>query len=304
MIDVTEVQGNRPLVSVIVPAFNDAEGLRRCLEALDGQTLPKDRFEVLVVDNGSHPPLAPVVTPFRFARCLVEERPGSYAARNTGVQHATGELLAFTDADCQPAPDWLEGLVEIFERDGDVGAVGGRIEVRVSGDRRLAELYELVLTPFPQEQFVEREGFAATANLAVRSSAFRTVGPFNDGLLSSGDREWGNRLIAAGYVLRYAGQCTVVHPARRTIRSLVDKRRRIEGGVRRMWNGTGARADRPAATRLHPPRSSLAFSLLADPQKLGLARGEGLRVLLLAGILVAVRIAEGLRLRLGGRPVR
>lgn len=304
MIDVTEAWGGRPLVSVIVPVFNDADGLRRCLEALDGQTLPKDRFEVLVVDNGSHPPLAPVVTPFRFARCLVEARQGSYVARNTGVQHATGEILAFTDADCQPAPDWLEELVEIFERDGHVGAIGGRIEVRVSGERRLAELYELVLTPFPQEQFVAREGFAATANLAVRSSTFRAVGPFDDVLLSSGDREWGNRLIAAGYELRYAAECTVVHPARRTIRSLVDKRRRIEGGVRRMWNGTRALANRPAATRLHPPRSSLARSLLSEPQTFGLARGEGLRVLLLAGILVAVRIAEGLRLRLGGHPVR
>lgn len=304
MIDTTTAWGGRPLVSVIVPVFNDTSGLRRCLEALDGQTLPKDRFEVLVVDNGSHPPLAHVVAPFRFARCLVEARRGSYAARNAGVQHATGELLAFTDADCQPAPDWLEELVRIFEGDGHVGAIGGCIEVRVSSERRLAELYELVLTPFPQEQFVEREGFAATANLAVRNSTFRVVGPFDEGLLSSGDREWGNRLIAAGYELRYAAECIVVHPARRTIRALVDKRRRIEGGVSRLWKSAGSLAGRPAPTRLHPPRSSLARTLVSEPQTFGLTRGEGLQVLLLAGMLVAVRIAEGLRLHLGGHPVR
>jgi glycosyltransferase involved in cell wall biosynthesis len=299
-----ELSADYPKVSVIVPVFNDAVGLRRCLEALDDQSLPKDRYEVIVVDNGSQPPLASVVAPFQFARCVVEAKQGSYAARNTGVRNAVGELLAFTDADCEPSPDWLEQFVRTFECDDSVSALGGRVGISVSLKRKIAELYELVLTPFPQQKFIEREGFSVTANLAIRSSVFRSVGPFNERLFSSGDREWGNRMVAAGYQLRYAPQCTVIHPARRTIRSLIQKRRRIEGGTLGL-SITRTAGQRPVTfARLHPPRSMLAATLLLSPGQFGLGRIEGLQVLMLAGFLVAVRIGEALRLRCGGVPVR
>lgn len=293
-----------PVISVIVPVFNDSAGLRRCLEALERQSLPRDQFEVIVVDNGSNPPMGPVVAPFRFARCLVEATPGSYAARNAGVRQASGQLLAFTDADCQPIPDWLEQALGIFEREPGLSAIGGRIELIVSGERKLAELYELVLTPFPQQKFVEGEGFAATANMVVRHAAFNQVGPFNEALRSSGDRDWGNRLVTAGYQLRYAPQCVVAHPARRSVRSLVEKRRRIEGGAARLAMARDAVAPRRIMNRLHPPRASLARTLLLCPAEYGLGRIEGLQVLALAVGLVGVRIVEGARVRLGGDPVR
>ena len=165
----TNSTAGRPLFSVIVPVLDDAAGLHRCLEALDRQTLPKDWFEVIVVDNGSQQPMGPVVARFKFACCLSEAIPGSYAARNTGARHATGTLLAFTDADCEPRPDWLEQAARIFMQEPGVSAIGGSIELDISPDRSVAELYELVLSPFPQESFIRLGGFAATANLAFAS---------------------------------------------------------------------------------------------------------------------------------------
>ncbi|MEM8761253.1 MAG: glycosyltransferase family A protein, partial [Pseudomonadota bacterium] len=96
-----------PGISVIIPVFNDAGGLARCLDALARQT-DAAPFEVIVVDNGSDPPLDPATLPaLPSLRLIRETAPGSYAARNAGIAAARAAILAFTDADCRPRPDWL-----------------------------------------------------------------------------------------------------------------------------------------------------------------------------------------------------
>lgn len=292
-----------PRFSVVVPVFNDTEGLLVCLEALELQTFPKDRFEVIVVDNGSAHPLPRPDTSLRLM-IIFESRPGSYAARNAGVRRSRGELLAFTDADCQPAHDWLEQLDLLFDEDKSVMAIGGRIEVTISGERRPAELYELALTPFPQSRMVETGRYAATANLTVRRSAFQSVGEFDSELLSSGDREWGNRLVAQDLVLRYSSRPVVMHPARKSIRDLVKKRRRIAGGMIRYPGRSGVSRTSDHNGRIHDPRHVIAASLLFAPARFGLSRGDGAKAFCVAVLLVLVRIAEQIRVILGGAPVR
>src|SRR5262245_46024865 len=96
-----------PFVSVIIPVYNNPDGLRRCLHALEAQTYPKSRYEIIVVDNGSDTPPADMVRAFDRVTLLEEAVPSSYAARNRGLAQARGEVIAFTDSDCIPAPDWL-----------------------------------------------------------------------------------------------------------------------------------------------------------------------------------------------------
>src|SRR4051794_296822 len=91
---------NKPFVSIIIPVYNDGERLRTCLTALSKQTYPAERFEVLVIDNGSKVSPGPIVADFPFAKLSIETRPGSYCARNNGLALAKGEMFAFTDADC------------------------------------------------------------------------------------------------------------------------------------------------------------------------------------------------------------
>src|SRR5215216_464513 len=125
-----------PFVSVIVPVFNDAVRLRTCLEALVEQTFPRHRFEIIVVDNGSDQPLDGLVAELPRARLTVEPRPGSYAARNRGIALSRGDILAFTDSDCLPAPAWLECGVRSLTEDENCGLVGGHIEVVFSNPDR------------------------------------------------------------------------------------------------------------------------------------------------------------------------
>lgn len=94
-----------PFVSVVIPVFNDAERLEMCLRALEDQTYPADRYEVILVDNGSDASMEGLAAGFAGTRVAYEDRPGSYAARNKGVSLARGEVVAFTDSDCVPYRD-------------------------------------------------------------------------------------------------------------------------------------------------------------------------------------------------------
>jgi glycosyltransferase involved in cell wall biosynthesis len=219
-----------PLVSIIIPVFNQGDELRECLRAIEGQTYDHERFEVIAVDNGSSRPIDEVVAPFRFARCLREPKPGSYAARNRGIPASRGEILGFTDADCVPAADWIARGVDAVLRLGGDGMVGGSIELTVRDPRKptAAELYDSVCG-FPQESFI-RWGFSVTANLFTTRSTIDSVGPFDERLMSSGDLEWGQRVRARGLPQVYAADVRIAHPARRTLGELIRKIVRVAGG--------------------------------------------------------------------------
>jgi GT2 family glycosyltransferase len=95
------------------------------------------------------------------------------------------------------------------------------------------ELYECVKA-FPQQYFVEEEHFSVTANLFTFKFVMDKVGPFNEKLKSSGDVEWGQRVYAAGYGLRYANDVCVLHPARYSLRDYSQKAFRVIDGFRVM----------------------------------------------------------------------
>jgi glycosyltransferase involved in cell wall biosynthesis len=94
-----------PLLSVIVPVWNDESRIGQCIDALKRQSLDSALFEIIVVDNGSTDSTATVVSRYTNVVLLYEPQPGSYAARNTGLRHARGEYVAFTDSDCVPEED-------------------------------------------------------------------------------------------------------------------------------------------------------------------------------------------------------
>ena len=112
----------RPRVSLVVPVKNEARRIEQALAALRAQTLPP--VEVLVVDGHSLDGTADLARSCG-ARVFFEEYGTRAGACQVGVQNAVGDLIAFTDADCVPAANWLETLAANLE-DGVVG-VGGRI---------------------------------------------------------------------------------------------------------------------------------------------------------------------------------
>ncbi len=224
----------RPDVSIVIPVFNQGESLERCLRALEAQTYPHNRFEVVVVDNGSTSPVAEMVESFPFARCIREPKSGSYAARNRGILASRADVLAFTDADCLPTATWLERGVDTIRRLPRAGLVGGRIALEFcEGQRRTAaELFESIFG-FPQEQYIGW-GFAATANLFTTRDTFDRVGLFDEQLMSGGDQKWGNRVKQQGLKQQYADDVCVVHPARSTLGQLIQKTIRVAGGLQQI----------------------------------------------------------------------
>lgn len=222
---------SRPLVSVIIPVFNDTERLETCLRALQRQTYPPDSFEVVVVDNGSSQDLRPTQKRFPNVRFEREDKPGSYAARNLGVEVSRGSILAFTDSDCIPHPCWIEAGVCKMLQSENAGLVGGPINVfpALAHSPTAVEVYDMVLS-FPQHLFIAQWNFSATANLFTSRRVINSVGDFNADLKSGGDFEWGRRVKAAGFDLYYVPELEVAHPARRSLLQIIGKARRIEGG--------------------------------------------------------------------------
>jgi GT2 family glycosyltransferase len=220
-----DVQGDRPpLFSVIVPHYRDLVRLDACLNALERQVYPAEDFEVIVSDNASpEGELAVSTTIAGRARLTITDQRGAGPARNGGVAAARGRILAFTDSDCLPEPEWLqEGVSALALHD----FVGGRVNVLVAARARMTavEAYESVFA-FDNHAYVLKKGFTVTANLFCRRDVFDAVGGFAVGV--SEDVEWSHRARAAGFRIGYAPNAVVGHPARRTWDELRAKWRRM-----------------------------------------------------------------------------
>ncbi|MCU1463294.1 MAG: Dolichyl-phosphate mannose synthase related protein [Acidimicrobiales bacterium] len=231
----------------MVPVRDGAGTIGACLDALAGQR-GEPAFDVVVVDNGSTDATASIVAGHAIgARLITEARPGSYAARNAGIAAAAGRVLAFTDADCRPAPDWLAAGLRALT---DTGAsLAGGAVVLEPGRGRWARYDRAIY--LDQRHFVESDGFAATANLFAEARVFDDVGPFDGGLVSSGDVEFCRRATSAGHRLVYAPDAVVVHPPRTTLIETWRLHRRLGAGWAQLAaRGAGGSRWREPALRI------------------------------------------------------
>jgi len=201
-----------PMLSVIVPHYNDLGGLARCLDCLDQQTLSREQFEVVVADNNSPQGREAVEAVVRGrATVVVVTEKGAGPARNGAVAASRGEILAFTDSDCLPEPEWLTGGLEGLK---SYDFVGGRVRVSVPDPERMtgAEAFERVFA-FNFEDYINRKHFTGSGNLFCARTLFEAVGPFGVGV--SEDVDWSRRAVAAGFRLGYEKRAVIWHPARR-----------------------------------------------------------------------------------------
>lgn len=198
-------------ISVIIPHLNQPQMLARCLASLKDGTRQAD--EIIVVDNGSDvlPDVPAHVT------LLQEMTPGPGPARNLGVTHACGDVLAFIDADCLARFDWLDQAVSAIAQ-ADI--LGGDVRIAYVDPAKLTvlEAYESIYA-YRMERYIAEEGFTGTGNLVVKRAVLDTVGPFA-GLEKAEDRDWGQRATGMGIAITYVPQMRVYHPARRTFSEL------------------------------------------------------------------------------------
>lgn len=216
--------------SIIVPHFAQSDALRRCLESLERQTVGRGRFEIIVIDNATPGGVADIAREFPRVIVLTETQRGAAPARNKGLAAARGDAIAFIDADCVAAPDWLaQGLAGL----GAADLSGGRIIVTVANDGAPSpvEAFERVFA-FRQDDYVARKKFSATANLFVKRAAAARIGSFTNGL--SEDVDWCRRGVALGFHLAFNPKSIVSHPARRDWSELSRKWERL---IAERWAG-------------------------------------------------------------------
>ncbi|WP_134092138.1 glycosyltransferase family 2 protein [Olivibacter sp. XZL3] len=238
------MKGLRPVVSIIIPTYKDWYRLALCLDRLNQQSWPKENFEVIVINNDPDE-VAPDFLQDYLAEnvtLLDEAKSGSYAARNTGIRHATGDIFGFTDSDCLPDKDWIAAAVDLFEKES-CDRIGGNIEIFYEKEGRPtnAEIYEKVFA-FKQAETVQASGVCVTGNMFSKRYVFDTVGLFNENLFSGGDYEWGKRAADQGFTIAYGEHVRIFHPARRNMDELLKKAKRVGGGTAHHLHGSKKRA--------------------------------------------------------------
>jgi glycosyltransferase involved in cell wall biosynthesis len=167
-------------LSVIIPAYNEAENIGNALAALRDQTLGRDRFETIVVDNNSADDTYEKAVEFGSDHVLKETEQGTNPARQAGYEKSIGEIVVFLDADCIPPPDWLERLVAIFA-DKAVMAVSGPCDLGFKGLYRFIEIvytryFFPVLGNLLYLVFRKKAGVILGGNFAVRRAAVEKIG--------------------------------------------------------------------------------------------------------------------------------
>jgi glycosyltransferase involved in cell wall biosynthesis len=218
-----QIKSKKPLISVVIPHLNQPAGLEACLGSLENQTLERSAFEVIVVDNGSARLPEDVIARYPATRLFQELRPGPGLARNHGIEQASGDILAFIDADCRAHPDWLSGALRASQSAPKRSVLGGDVRIWRNSDMTITalEAYESVFA-YRFKLYIEQHGFSGTGNLVVRHSDFESVGPFR-GIEVAEDIDWGQRARAAGFSFLYVPEMIVFHPARQSLRELFVK---------------------------------------------------------------------------------
>lgn len=253
-----------PLVSVAVSTYQRAAMLPRLVEALEAQTLARDRFEVVIADNGSTDDTARVLGDLASRSTLnlrivrVERNEGPAAGRNAAWRAARAPIIAFTDDDCVPTPRWLEaGLAAI-----DAGhrlIVGRTLPNPDQLDRR---------GPFSLTVTVEETKYFHTCNIFYRRDDLEATGGFDEGFVTPGgeDTDLGLRVAQRGASPILSRDALVYHDiGKSSYRALLKQTLR--------WG------DIPRVIRKHPPTRRWLY------QRVFWKRSHPRVLLVLAGIV-------------------
>jgi lipopolysaccharide/colanic/teichoic acid biosynthesis glycosyltransferase/GT2 family glycosyltransferase len=204
------MQGN-PKYSIIVPVYNSQNTIGQCLDGLICQTIKRDAYEILLVDDGSTDDTARIVENYPEIRYLPVKHGGPAAARNAGSYAARGEILAFTDSDCIPAPDWLEKLTAPFENPKVVGVKGAYRSQQKSIMARFVQLeYEYKYRRMAEQPSID---FIDTYSAAYQRDIFLKNGGFEISFSTPSveDQELSFRLASKGYLLVFEPEAIVFH---------------------------------------------------------------------------------------------
>ncbi|WP_315860232.1 glycosyltransferase [Cyanobium sp. Cruz-8H5] len=215
-----------PVVTIVIPTFGRPLQLQACLAALAVQTLPEP-WEVVVVDDGSPQPLEGVALSWSGwfdLRVIRQDNSGPAAARNRGVQEARGTLIAFTDDDCLPDPQWLDTLVRAAQE--RPSALVGGATLNGLGSEFFASTSQLIVD-LVYEHFnadPDNSYFFASNNMLCPRDCFLSLGGFDSSFPRAGaeDRDFCDRWRISGWPLIWRPDARVEHRHSQSLRKFID----------------------------------------------------------------------------------
>lgn len=199
-----------PLITVVIPAFNEEKYLRYCLESLKRQSY-KNNFEIIVVDNNSTDKTPQVAKEFG-AKVISEKKQGYVFALKKGMDEAKGEIIAVTDADCQVASDWLDKIAKAFKSKKIIGVTGN---CRLSStSKSIEDVSHIMFHFFLVGTFRMKKPNMNGLNCAIRRDVYKKIGGIDTRFTMSPDVDLGMRLKKYGKVI-YLKDLIVTTSARR-----------------------------------------------------------------------------------------
>jgi glycosyltransferase involved in cell wall biosynthesis len=200
----------KPQYSVVVPTYNESETIERCVKSLLDQTMPPESYEVLVVDDGSTDDTARIVKRYPV-RYYFQANQGAASARNLGAAHARGDIVLFTDADCEVSRNWIEEMVKPFS---DMEIAGVKGFYRTSQKKLMARLvqkeYESKYRYLLKSKYID---FVDTYSAAYRKEIFLKSGGFDTQFrtASAEDCDLSYLLSSQGYKMVASARAVVSH---------------------------------------------------------------------------------------------
>ncbi|HET9986307.1 MAG TPA: glycosyltransferase [Longimicrobiales bacterium] len=206
-------------ISVVLCTRDRCQSLRRTLASFTRQVVPAGLvWELVLVDNGSTDATADVIAEFGGRlpiRCVLEPQPGASRARNAGIRASRGDIVAFTDDDCLPDPDWLERLWLEFRAEPELAGLGGRVELADPADRPVS-----IRTSARRDRLAGPDllfGGIPGCNTAFVRCVFVSVGLYDPGfgpgspLPAAEHSDLAYRVFRAGFRVDYVPELVVRH---------------------------------------------------------------------------------------------
>ena len=262
-----------------------------CLQSLARLDYPHDRFEVIVVDDGSESPLNDIVAKFEGQlniRLIRQKNSGPAAARNTAAKQAKGEFLAFTDDDCQPDPDWLRALVK-YCGDNPQFMIGGHTNNTLPRNPYSSASQQLISYLYQYYNVEKGQArFFASNNMIIPAKLFRELGGFDISfpLAAGEDREFCDRWLFHGYQMSYAAEAIIHHAHAMTLHPFCRQHFNYGRGAFYFHKKRSGRGQK----RMKPEPFSFYLDLLLYP----LSQSRHSEAFLLVGLMFVTQLANTL----------
>lgn len=234
-----------PDLTVVIPTYGRSEKLLQLLDILGRQTLSTERFECIVVDDGSPEPVQLDEQSYPFDIKLIRRiNGGPAAARNSAIEHTRGSLTLYLNDDAVPALDLLTNHIAAHRTVGPKTLVLGSFDFtqEAMGTSAFMQILQNTSLLFSFNGLKEGKplgwGYCWTCNLSMRTDALREVGGFDEKLFDSAiveDVELGYRLEQLGYEVRYFDNCRAEHNHRLSITDYLERSERLGYYLTRMW---------------------------------------------------------------------